>query len=195
MKIFIDAYNFRKRGGGLPDDISHQQREQFVARCKKYAKKKDHLLSIVFDGGQSSMYDKYHDGGVCIIYAGYNYLADDVIKLEVKKLQGTQVLLISNDRELRDFVKKFGVFVLACNDFAQYLYGDQQQDKVDVKKVVNGVTKTSDGAESEVDQLMLAHAYNVQRKKEDRGIVDLAVGAQHKLSKKERALQQILEKL
>lgn len=195
MKIFIDAYNFLKRGDGLPDDISHQQREQFIVRCKKYAKKKGHRLSVVFDGGQSSMYEKYHDGGVCVIYAGYNYLADDVIKLEVKKLQGTQVLLISNDRELRDFVKKFGVFVLACNDFAQYLYGDQQQDKADVKKVVNGVTKTSGDTESEVDQLMLAHAHKVQRKKEDRGIVDVQVGAQHKLSKKERALQQILEKL
>jgi predicted RNA-binding protein with PIN domain len=195
MKIFIDAYNFLKRSGGLADDITQQQREHFIARCKKYAKKKGHQLMVVFDGGQSSMYEKYHDNGVCLIYAGYNYLADDAIKQEVKKLQGTQVLLISNDRELRDYVQKFDTFVLGCNEFAQYLYGEQQQGSGVIKKGMSGITKTSHDTASEIDQLMHAHAHKVLRKKEDRLNGDLVVGKQKKLSKKERTLQKILEKL
>lgn len=194
MKIFIDAYNFLKRGGGLADDITQQQREQFIARCKKYAKKKGHQLIVIFDGGQSSMYEKYHDAGVCVIYAGYNYLADDVIKQDVKKLQGSQVLLISNDRELRDYVQKFGAVVLGCDDFAQYLYGDQQ-NVANQNNSISGITKTSEQTAAEVDLLMQAHAYKVQQKKEDRQSSDIVVGKQHKLSKKERALQKILEKL
>ena len=115
MHIIIDGYNVLKQML-TGDQIGLQQRRAFSNMLGKYAGKKNHAITLVFDGGPHTWTSQEKDHGITVVYAGTKLSADDVIKkmLSSKKYG---VLLVSSDNELKAYAAQLGIASIMLSIF------------------------------------------------------------------------------
>lgn len=189
MHIIIDGYNVLKQML-TPDKIGLQQRRAFTNMLGKYASKKKHTITLVFDGGPDTWTTQEKDHGITVVYSGIKQTADDVIKkmLFAKKFG---ILLVSSDNELKANATRLGIASMNADDFYNLVKNELAQKAESAAQDI--LIKTNAESESWVDELMRAD--NRKIFKYDETDEDQRNSPSQKLSKKERAYIQKIKKL
>ena len=159
----------------------------------KYGKKKDHDLIIVFDGGPYGMPDRRVEKSVTVIYTGAQEQADDFIIRSMKQYKTHSVLIVSTDREITNRAEKYDIPYIDSNLF--YRFVRTALGKLEKKKLSEiQAQKLHDEVLPALDDLM--ESVNVpQYLVQDEGYVEMDVSHGKRLSKNERRLMNIVDKL
>lgn len=190
MNIFIDAYNLLKQLHGVTQ-VSAQQKERFMDQLNQFARAKGHAIYLVYDGGSLSRPESEHVGVLTIIHSGYKLSADDVIKQKMLHYASEHTLLVSDDRQLCDYLAAAGFAALGTADF--YTLMKQDIKKTEAAFMKKGVAHKIPGYSStpEIDQLMQESGlYGYEKELESQ-----QDNYPEKLSKKEKKLKKLVKKL
>ncbi len=124
MLILIDGYNLTYALNYEGEDIS---REDLVKKIILYQKRKNNNVIIVFDGGiNGGLLDREEKiGNLKIIYTSKMKTADDKIK-ELSDKYRNGCVVISSDREIKNYVKRNGSATMNSEEFIKRLYGYSQ---------------------------------------------------------------------
>lgn len=193
MHIVIDGYNLLKslfKSG----EVSEKERNWFHAQVASYAKKKQHAISLVYDGGSFDRPTEQKKGLVTTVYSGWRSTADDVIKLMIDEKEHHDMLVVTTDNQLSSYAVRGGVPTMRVADFYAVMKSDGSSPVEFIGyKRVSGVAQKNDQHESsaELDALMQEGASILQYKEEGKQKEQLG----QTTSKKERLAQKILKKL
>lgn len=192
MIIVIDGYNLVKQVLGVAR-VSHAQRDALVNELVNYARKKGFLCVIVFDGGSFSYPYTISHQHAQIIFSGYKEKADAVIMRFIDDHRSDELLIVSSDREIRDYARARQKVSMPVDQFYYTHVGASDKES---KKVRTPLYKQAQDAPPELDELMLAASEQVPAKDGD---ADALNGSRkstaRRLSKKERQLHKIVRKL
>jgi len=194
MLLVIDAYNVLK--SVTPSVIvDEQERASFIHQLGRYAKKKQHKIVLVFDGGLDSRATQERLSGIYVVYAGFEQTADDYIKEYLKKHRERDILLVSSDRELRHTASQLNIESVPAHEFYAMM---QDALRLVAEKMVRETpaTKTAEGEDTELDTVMREGSKIVHHKVDD--VVskrDSRTSKARKLSKKERKKMKKIKKL
>lgn len=189
MHIIIDGYNVLKQVIHQTT-ISETQRRGFINTLGKYAKKKNHTITVVFDGGPTMWPSHEKDHGVTVTYVGVKQSADDYMKGMIEnKRHG--LLVVSSDNEIKRAAAHQDLVSIDGIEFYRMVIAALQTtgSKVSSKNMI----KTSSEVNELVDQLMRQESGYVFKKDDDQ--MDERRSKGDKLSKKEREYLQKLKKL
>ncbi|HEV2601731.1 MAG TPA: NYN domain-containing protein [Candidatus Babeliales bacterium] len=193
MVIVIDAYNILKQilGGKF---ISDHERNIFIRRLGLYAKKRNHTVVAVFDGGLDDRAVKERVYGIYVVYSGLQETADTYMKRYIEEHQQYDLLLVSSDRELCTWAERYNVQSFPALEFYMQvnsvLKSKQEGSGGNRNKAI---IKTTDTDNPELDALMSANAGRIDSKQELDSVA--RVRNKHQLSKKEKKLHQKIKKL
>lgn len=190
--MLIDGYNLIKHLSGSKQ-TSQSERDRFVREIAGYLKNRDVTGYIVFDGGSTAYPEKHAHGVFTVIYAGYKTIADDYIVHFIKQHKEYEILVVTDDRQLRDRVTGAGKHILRTYDF----YHDYVKEPLKKTAASGGagsiVKKLTQESTPELDALMEQASAYIPHKSEDHS--DGRQSSGYKISKKERAQERVLDKL
>jgi len=122
--ILVDGYNFLHASAGTDHDWTglplEQARAAMVSFLADVGRPRRESLTVVFDGAGTMQYDTRAENrrGVEVIFSEAGVTADEVIRDMVGKAPDPRsVLVVTADREIRDFVRKPGARVIAPATF------------------------------------------------------------------------------
>ena len=194
MVIVIDAYNLLKQI--FDDPIVQQDRERYINTLKRYAKKKQHTIILVFDGGFSDWQSREKHGNVIVIYSGTRDSADEVIKRYLEENKDKDLLLVTADRQIIDHAAHFQIVSIDPLVFDNYV--KQALGKLAASQVVaqSEAKKIHHDQDDELDALMEQASMVIEQKPEE----DLRTKSMQRrkdfvLSKKKRKVMAKLKKL
>lgn len=120
--LIIDGYNLLALAGGAARLGSEEARESLLRDLARYRQRKGHPITIVFDGWQqgSATERREHRAGLEVLYSRRGEKADQVIQRMVDEF-GRECAVVSSDREVGDYAKSRGAFVLDSREFVQRL--------------------------------------------------------------------------
>lgn len=126
MLIFlIDGFNLFHKIGSIRNSLKPRRDLIAYIRSMRLAGSVNNKVVIVFDGhdnGEVSTERDYH-----VIFSG-DRTADDVIKSRIDTARNrSQLVVVSDDREIRDFARGMGASVKGTTDFLA-----KAQDKVSI---------------------------------------------------------------
>ncbi len=127
MWLIIDGYNvLRSNGRTVPLKGSDFQadRERFIENLGRYRGQRRDKVTVVFDGfhADADFPAVKRQGGVEVIYSRRGQTADEVIKEMVEQASNTRdIMVVSSDREISDFVKGLGASVTGAGNLADRL--------------------------------------------------------------------------
>ena len=141
QKLIIDGYNLLGVRGPIRADMEHE-RTQLIHELGRYAKRKHHQLMVVFDGwksgdpceGQQSM------SGITVIFSKLGERADQVIQRLCVEY-GSNVVVVSSDREISDYARSQGNFTISAQEFEQRL---RQTSSTETRRPAKGEAATDD---------------------------------------------------
>ncbi|HKW85798.1 MAG TPA: NYN domain-containing protein [Nitrospiraceae bacterium] len=115
--LIIDGYNLLGVRGQVGPD-SESARERLLRDLSAYRQRKGHPITVVFDGWQQGMgaERREHRAGVQVVYSRRGERADQVIQRLVEEF-GLDCAVVSSDREVADFAKSRGAFVMGSSEF------------------------------------------------------------------------------
>jgi uncharacterized protein len=121
MIILIDGYNLIRQSDSLrrfERKTLEAGRQALIAKLIEYGKKRNHQITVVFDGIQNGWADEGRDReeGINIIYSRHGERADDVIKRMAAHTM-EEMIVVSSDREIASYVKKLGKTSLSSVEF------------------------------------------------------------------------------
>ncbi|MBM4124510.1 MAG: NYN domain-containing protein [Nitrospira sp.] len=118
--LIVDGYNVLGARGqvgraGSGDDSA---RERLLRELAAYRQRKGHPITVVFDGWQQGFDSerREHRGGIEVIYSRRGEKADQVIQRLAEEF-GRDCAVVSSDREVADFAKARGAFVIGAAEF------------------------------------------------------------------------------
>lgn len=192
MILVIDAYNVLKAHERM-NDISQRQRHHFIVQLISYAKKKDHTLVVVFDGGSYEWPFTTTVSRGIVVYSGYNKTADDYIRRYLAENKHKDLFLASSDRELIRKARQCGVDHIGGYEFYQKV---KEALAVTHQEPLTDVIKLTDRVDDDIDQLMMNATTRMIKSTEKQEDVRYDDGAPaHKKSKIERHLERKIDKL
>lgn len=156
MIIFIDAYNFIK-SVSAHKFIDDRMIQSWIFSFQQYMKLRGNKIVLVFDAGPFFYQTKDVVNGVEVIYAGHEKTADDVLKILVEKNAKQDILLVTSDRQIRDYALHVGVVSISSQDFYKVFTSVMHQEQAVEQKFAKTLFKMKhdDGASAaELDQLM-----------------------------------------
>ena len=120
--LIIDGYNLLGRTGGLSGHVA-AARETLLQALAAYRHRKNHPITIVFDGWQQGrpVERREHQAGVQVIYSKRGERADQVIQ-RLARDYGADCAVVSSDQEVARSAKVSGAFVLGAQEFAMKLW-------------------------------------------------------------------------
>lgn len=120
--LIIDGYNLLGRTGGLSGSIE-TARESLLQALASYRHRKQHPITVVFDGWQQGQPTERHEhrSGVEIVYSKRGERADQVIQRLAREF-GTGCAVVSSDHEVMQSARASGAFVLSAQEFALKLW-------------------------------------------------------------------------
>ncbi len=188
MIIIVDAYNVLKQ---IKQDIINQfERNAFINKLKQYGRTKRHSIVVVFDGGQCTWPMIERNNPVTIVYSGDRLSADDYIRRYIKEHKNKELMLVTNDGELKNNARRYEVDTLDSLVFYALLHS--HEEPIEGEKD-DQLIKLSQDAPPEVDALM-ATLGSVPEKEED--IEDNSRESHgFTVSKKERKIRKKIKKL
>jgi predicted RNA-binding protein with PIN domain len=191
--IVIDGYNLIKQLFST-NRISHAKRDGYVDLLINQSQNRGHRLIIVFDGGEFGLPSIENRGNAQILYSGYRESADDVIKRYVSEHRSLDLLVVTSDRAIHDFVRNLGIRTLKSLDFSQMFFEEKKLNGQRAEHIVQKPTiRLSKDSTQELDDLMMSTRvddvvkYSYDRQKR--------IAPAQKESKKERAFNKKLRKL
>ena len=150
MILLIDAYNVLKQVFSA-EFIDDRKRKNFIGQLGRYAKKRQHKIVLVFDGGPYDRATKERISGVYVVYSGSLESADDYIKRYLKENKELDLLLISSDRDLRNTAKRFNIESMQAPDFYKIMQSTLKSG-VSKKSEKTKITKIAEGSDQELDE-------------------------------------------
>lgn len=192
MILIIDAYNVLKAHERM-NDISQRQRYHFIVQLVSYAKKKDHTLVIVFDGGPYEWpFTQTISRGI-VVYSGYNKTADDYIRRYLAENKHNDLFLASSDRELIRKARQCAVDHIGGYEFFQKV---KEALAVTHQEPLTDVIKLTDRDDADLDELMMHATTRMIKSSEKQENARYDDGAPaRKKSKTERHLERKIDKL
>jgi len=166
MLIIIDAYNYMKVTSG-DKHISERAEREFMRLFKKYLRFRGNQLMVVFDAGPTLFESDTTDGAVHVVYSGQMQTADDSIIKYIRSHMGQDILLVTSDRELRDIAKRCNVVSISSPDFHKIFMEVLDQYDENEARVARDAIKTTDGSNSDLDQLMELGSRNIVSQKKN----------------------------
>lgn len=123
--LIIDGYNVlgvRLAGPSSGRPPSEFAREQLLCELAGYRQRKGHAITVVFDGWREGLGVERHEhrSGVEVIYSRRGERADQVIQ-RLAQEYGRDCAVVSSDREVADFARTHGAFVIGAAEFAAKL--------------------------------------------------------------------------
>lgn len=169
MIILIDAYNLFKTVLHSKF-VQKTERLIFLQLFEKYATMRSHEIILVFDGGSDAyeLIDKYNL--IKIYYSGYKQTADDLIKIKLKLLKGQDVLLVTSDRDIRQFAQQCSIESIGSQEFYKILQNVMKRKEQQKIVIVQNVYKTSDNDDIELDSLMEMGSRKLVTKEQDKEV-------------------------
>ncbi len=135
--IFIaDGYNILHKIKECENISLEQGRRLVIQRLKNCAGSERNRLTIVFDGKSGAIGIERHSG--CSVIFSRDEPADNVIKKLVNKGNPKQMVFITDDIAIREFVKKSGARVVGVQEFLS------QRTKQKSPLHIGGTEKTTD---------------------------------------------------
>ncbi len=114
--ILIDGYNVAKLG--WPGRSLDEQREALVERTENLARRHGADVTVVFDGDSVVGAHAPRRRTVRVVFSPAGVTADDVIRSEVARLPlDRAVVVVTNDREIVDDVRRAGCNVVPSNAY------------------------------------------------------------------------------
>lgn len=153
MMIIIDAYNFIKQALGKTL-VSEREMVDWIHTFREYTRLRNNDVQLVFDAGPFTHRSQDIYGRLTVIYSGHKLSADEVIQELLLHYKGSDVLLVTSDREVRDFAKKLDVISVGSQDFYKIFHRTLQREAVYEQKVMHTLYKTSSVESEELDRLM-----------------------------------------
>ena len=119
--LIIDGYNLlgvRGQVGRTSVAGGETARERLVQELSRYRARKPHAISVVFDGWQQGLGTERHEhrSGVQVIYSRRGERADQVIQ-RLAAEYGPDCAVVTSDREISDFARTRGAFVITAPEF------------------------------------------------------------------------------
>lgn len=190
MIIMIDGYNMLKADY---EEATPQTRDQFVVDLSRYARKRNHTIKVIFDGGLVAHSQREMLNGVEVIFVGYKCSADDFIKEFIVSHSTQNYIVVTSDKELADFVRRHSVFTISVQTFSPYFFDALQENNKESGQVLQGKThKLSVTTHEELDALMQKVDTKALCKQEQ----EMPQRTKKRTkSKKNHALEQVLKKL
>lgn len=153
MTIIIDAYNFIKLISGKTF-ISDREICVWIEKFKEYVRLKNNSIVLVFDAGPSIYQSDDVFGKVTVIYSGQKQSADDVIKAWLMKWRDIESMVVTSDREIRDFASAINVVSVGSDDFHKIFKRVMHREIRYEQSLVHTLHKVSDVESLELDDLM-----------------------------------------
>jgi len=121
LHLIIDGYNLlgaRGQVGRAPGRDAESGRERLVRELAAYRQRKPHPITVVFDGWQEGFGAEHreHRSGIEVVYSRRGERADQVIQRLAAEF-GRDCAVVSSDREVADFAKAEGAFVISAIEF------------------------------------------------------------------------------
>ena len=115
--LIVDGYNLLGARGQVGPDVE-SARELLLRDLSAYTQRKGHLITVVFDGWQQARgaERREHRMGVEVVYSKRGERADQVIQRLAEEF-GRDCAVVSSDREVADFAKCRGAFVMGSVEF------------------------------------------------------------------------------
>ncbi len=141
MHIIIDGYNLIRQSDSLRrlEKINLEEgRNALIQSVSLYKKQREHRITIVFDGWENGSLEEERDrrAGVHIIYSRRGEKADEVIKRMVQG-RGEEVIVVTSDRDIADFVNRRGGVAIPSREFESLLNRTKVQMFTDDVSVEN----------------------------------------------------------
>lgn len=121
MHVIIDGYNLLAGAGNLFGRLE-LARETLVRELSAYRHRKNHLITVVFDGWQHGLpiEQREHRTGVQVIYSKRGERADQVIQ-RLAREYGADCAVVSSDHEVANAARAYGAFVMGAREFTEKL--------------------------------------------------------------------------
>ena len=119
--LIIDGYNLLSAGGRLSGPLE-SARERLLRDLASYRHRKNHHITVVFDGWQQGQPSEQRDhrAGVQVIYSKRGERADQVIQ-RLACEYGGDCAVVSSDHEIVNAARVHGAFVMGSQEFASKL--------------------------------------------------------------------------
>lgn len=122
--LIIDGYNLLGVRGrvGAEGDKADSARNTLLRDLAAYRQGKLHPITVVFDGWQQGLGAEHreHRSGIEVVYSRRGQRADQVIQRMAKEFGG-DCAVVSSDREVSDFARLKGAFVIGALEFERRL--------------------------------------------------------------------------
>lgn len=196
MILVVDGYNVLKQVL-MGRQITQAERMVFIAQLGKYGRIKHHEIILVFDGGPSDWVFKERISGVLVVYPGPSQTADDYIKQYLAKRRSDDMMLVSNDRELKQRASQLSIPSIEAIYFYKLVQGTLQEVVSEHKMPNGGLVKLTEDENPELDQIMQEASKKIATKPEDVAPSELKSrhSVAHRLSKEDRKVIKKLRKL
>ncbi|MBN2396950.1 MAG: NYN domain-containing protein [Deltaproteobacteria bacterium] len=130
MHIIIDGYNLIRQSDSLRriERLGLERgRSELIRRVAAYRRSKGHRVTVVFDGwlDGSAKEERLREDGVTVIYSRRGETADEVIKRMARVERGTELVVVSSDREVADAVTRAGGVAISSPEFEERMGGKE----------------------------------------------------------------------
>jgi len=120
-KVIIDGYNLLHASPNMSvrrEELLENARNRLIEKLSNYKRQKNVSISIIFDGWKNGMpiQNQELSRGIKIIYSKLGEKADDVIKRLIAN-SSEEIVVVSSDREIRDFAEKHSTVSLSSSEF------------------------------------------------------------------------------
>ncbi len=121
MHLIVDGYNLLAAAGSLSGHLE-SARERLVHDLAAYRHRKNHPVTVVFDGWQQGRpsEQREHRAGVQVIYSKRGERADQVIQ-RLACEYGADCAVVSSDHEIVNAARAHGAFVMGAREFMDRL--------------------------------------------------------------------------
>ena len=118
LHFIIDGYNLIKQTPVLNKINLKDSREALVRFLKVYRPQGNNPVTIVFDGKEGSFYSPQPADACARVIFSQNQSADDKIKWLVENSNNPKnIVVVTNDREIRDFSRQFQAQIKTVEEF------------------------------------------------------------------------------
>jgi predicted RNA-binding protein with PIN domain len=121
IHLIVDGYNLLAGVGSFSGHLE-SARERLVRDLAAYRHRKNHLITLVFDGWQQGQPSEQqeHRAGIQVIYSKRGERADQVIQ-RLAREYGADCAVVSSDHEIVNSARAHGAMVMGAREFADKL--------------------------------------------------------------------------
>ena len=96
-----------------------------------YRRLRGHTVTVVFDGWMTgpAQEERSREDGVHIIYSRRGETADEVIKRMARAQRGSEVIVVSSDREVADAAERAGGVAISSPEFEERM-GEEETKEI-----------------------------------------------------------------